>query len=85
MSQPEASEKRDRRPPAPSPYLLTAVLFGFGCWFGYDGWFNPEIEAVWFNRIGAPLFFGCALWDGLRLRRRLQEKAGAEPPDGTRS
>ena len=64
-----------KRPPPPSPYLFTLVLFGFGCWFFYDGWFNPEIEAVMFNRIGAPIFFVVAAWDGWRTRKRLREKA----------
>ena len=51
-------------------YLLTVILFGLALWFAWDGWFNPEIEAVWFNRLLAPVFLGWAIWDGLRMRRR---------------
>ena len=57
-------------------YLLTVILFGLGLWFGWDGWFNPEIEAVWFNRLLAPVFLGWSVWDGVRMRRR--ELAAAE-------
>lgn len=36
------------------PYPWTAVIFvGFSAWFSYDGWFNPGMEWVLFNRAGA--------------------------------
>ena len=66
-----------RRPPTPSPYLFTVILFGFGLWFLRDGWFNSEIEHVMFNRIGAPILLGFAVWDGLRMRSRLKRAAQA--------
>jgi hypothetical protein len=68
-------------PPSPRPpfearqYLLTLILFGMGLWFAWDGWFNPEIEAVWFNRLLAPVFLALAVWDGRRMRRRELEEA----------
>ena len=41
---------------APSPFdhpaFLPVLLWGLAAWFGYDGWFNENIEAVNFNRYG---------------------------------
>ena len=49
-------------------------------WFGYDGWFNPHIEAKGFNKFGAVIFAGLSVFylvmtgsAALALRRRQQE------------
>ncbi len=60
-------------------YLPTIILFGLAVWFFYDGWFNPEIEAVQFNRIGAPILLALAVFDFWRMRRR---RANARSADG---
>ena len=64
-------------------YLLTLVLLGMGVWCVYDGWFNPEIESVWFNRLLGPPLILAGIWDGLRMRRReieaAQRKLEAQP------
>ena len=66
------SEPADFQPPPfeARQYLLTLILFGLGIWCIRDGWFNPEIEAVLFNRIAGPILIGIAIWDGRRMRRR---------------
>jgi hypothetical protein len=65
-----------RKPPLEArQYLLTLILFGMGVWFAWDGWFNPEIESVWFNRLLAPVLLAWAVWDGRRMRRREIEEA----------
>ncbi len=38
--------------PFDNPYFLPGLLVLGAFWFGYDGWFNPEIESVMFNRYG---------------------------------
>jgi len=38
--------------PFDNPYFLPGLLFLLALWFGYDGWFNPEMEWVNFNRYG---------------------------------
>jgi hypothetical protein len=43
----------DVPPPTPfdHPLFIPIVCFGFTLYFGYDGWFNPEIESIQFNRV----------------------------------
>jgi len=66
----------DRRPPQVSPYLPTVLLFGLSLYFFYDGWFNPAmIEHRTFNRVGAPLLLALAIFDGVRMHRRLRKRA----------
>lgn len=38
--------------PFDHPAFLPVLLWGLAVWFGFDGWFNPKIEAVMFNRWG---------------------------------
>src|SRR5262245_54192748 len=38
--------------PFDHPAFLPVLLWGLAVWFGFDGWFNPKIEAVMFNRYG---------------------------------
>jgi hypothetical protein len=71
--QPEASKPRPR--PQDSPYLFTIVLAALGLWFFYDGFFNPEIESVTFNRVGAGVLLGWAAWDFHRMRQKLRKRA----------
>ena len=39
--------------PFDNPFFLPVILIGFAIWFVYDGWFNPEMEWIKFNRVGA--------------------------------
>ena len=36
--------------PFEKPFFMPVVLLGLALWFGYDGWFNPEMEWIKFNR-----------------------------------
>ena len=62
------------RNPFDNPYFFPALLFGCSLWFAYDGWFNPKIEAVTFNRVGAPLLLAAALGWALRARRQVRRE-----------
>jgi len=42
----------DASSPFDHPAFLPVLLWGLAAWFGYDGWFNENIEAVMFNRYG---------------------------------
>ncbi len=33
--------------------VRAAVVFALTIWFGYDGWFNANIKAKTFNKVGA--------------------------------
>jgi hypothetical protein len=37
--------------PFDKPFFMPVLLFLLALWFGYDGWFNEEIESILFNRV----------------------------------
>jgi hypothetical protein len=37
--------------PFEKPFFMPVLLVLLAAWFGYDGWFNPEIESILFNRV----------------------------------
>ncbi len=78
--EPESSPEDEPRPtPFDHPFFLPVLLLGLGIWFFYDGWFNPEIKAKMFNKVGAVLLLSGAAISGFRaLRERRREHR--EPP-----
>lgn len=60
MADPEQEERRvdddageeEASSPFDHPAFLPVLIWGLAIWFGFDGWFNPKIEAVMFNRYG---------------------------------
>ena len=51
----------------------------FAIWFGYDGWLNPNIKSVAFNRVMAPLWLAGAIYytvQNLRDQRRTARARG---------
>jgi len=36
--------------PFEKPFFMPVLLFALALWFGYDGWFNEEMEWIKFNR-----------------------------------
>jgi uncharacterized membrane protein len=58
-----------RSNPFDNPFFLPVLLFGLGAWFAYDGWLNPGIKAVTFNRWGAVLLLAAATVTGRRAWR----------------
>lgn len=74
------AEEYEEEPPATPfdhPYFLPILLAGGAIWFGYDGWFNSEIKAVTFNRVGSGLLLLGAAYFGFQGKRELD----AEKPD----
>ncbi len=37
--------------PFDKPFFMPVLLFALALWFGYDGWFNEEMEWIKFNRV----------------------------------
>ncbi len=86
MSQPEetrpdgtqegdAAEDEIAPTPFDNPFFLPVVLLGFAIWFIYDGWFNPEMEWIKFNRGGAvvtTVLGAYFTWRAVRERRAKQ-------------
>jgi hypothetical protein len=55
----EARESEDSKPedddehvptPFEKPFFMPVLLLALALWFGYDGWFNEEMEWIKFNR-----------------------------------
>jgi hypothetical protein len=62
--------------PFEKPFFMPVLLFLLALWFGYDGWFNPEIESIMFNRVvfGLLVLLGAwTTWQDVRDRRRSRE------------
>jgi hypothetical protein len=51
--QPDAEEPRPSAEETLKKYAIrTGIVAAFFVWFFYDGWFNPEIQAKTFNKVG---------------------------------
>jgi len=81
------AEDEPRRPSTPfeNPWFLPVVLGLLTLWFGYDGWFNPEMEWIRFNRIGFGVCLLATLWytrQALRDRRDAEGDAAGDGREG---
>lgn len=77
----EYEEEEGPRNPFDNPYFLPVALFTFALWFGYDGWFNPAIEAVTFNRVSFPIVLALAVYLFWRARREVAATKDREERD----
>ena len=68
--------------PFDHPAFLPVLLWIFAVWFAYDGWFNPEMEWIKFNRYGFAVLITFAIYNTLRALRELRSdrEAGASGP-----
>ena len=55
-------EEENASSPFDHPAFLPVILVAVALWFGFDGWFNEEIESVRFNRYGFGFLVGAALY-----------------------
>jgi len=80
-------ESDDEDAPSPTPFdhplFLPALFVAFALWFGFDGWFNPNIEAVQFNRIMFVVWVVGAIWFGRKGWLELKQQRASAPPDRT--
>jgi len=82
--EPKAAEREKPAPtPFDNPWLLPTLLIGFALWFSYDGWLNPNIKSIMFNRICAPIFAALALWSLWGARKEHRARREHEGRDGT--
>ena len=80
-----AEEAEEEYAPTPfdNPFFLPVVLLAFAVWFIYDGWFNPEMEWLQFNRWGAGITVALGAWflvRAIRERRTAADGEDAETP-----
>jgi hypothetical protein len=82
-----ASGEKPAPTPFDNPWLLPILLIGFALWFSYDGWLNPNIKSVLFNRICAPISALAALWSvrGALREHRLRRENERDSQTGVRS
>lgn len=73
---------------ARNKYGVRALVFlALALWFGYDGWFNANIKAKGFNKVGAVLLGGYCLFcivmatsAALAVKRSGETQPPSEPP-----
>jgi hypothetical protein len=93
MDQPPEQQSQPRRLTAAEARkkygIYALVLLALTIWFGYDGWFNPNIEAKTFNKIGTVLLslgflFCCAMTLSAHraVLREQRQKQSQPPPAG---
>jgi hypothetical protein len=78
---PEGSGEDDGPASTPfdHPFFLPVLLIGLALWFGYDGWFNPDIESIQFNRYGFGVLGVAAVYFTIQAVR---ETRGSGRDDG---
>jgi hypothetical protein len=69
--------------PFDHPWFLPGLLYAFSIWFGYDGWLNPNIKSVMFNRVMAPLWLAGAIYYTIQNLRDQRRRREAVQPPGT--
>jgi len=78
----EGDDSEEEYAPTPfdNPFFLPVLLIGFSLWFIYDGWFNPNMEWIRFNRIGAAILSLLAIWF---TRKAIRERRAASGSNGS--
>ena len=75
------SDEEYARTPFDNPFFLPVLLIGFSIWFIYDGWFNPEMEWIKFNRGGAAVFSLLAVWFTVKAVRERRAESASNQSD----
>ena len=65
----EEEEEEQTSTPFDHPFFLPLLLIAFSLWFFYDGWFNPDMEWVKFNRYGFAILSVAAVYYTIRALR----------------
>lgn len=71
---PEPASEDEDVPSTPfdHPFFLPVLLIGFALWFFYDGWFNPDMEWLKFNRYGFAILAVAATYYTVRAVREVR-------------
>ena len=60
--------------PFDHPAFLPVLIWGLAIWFGFDGWFNPKIEAVMFNRYGFGVLVALGIYFTIQSIREVRSR-----------
>jgi membrane protein implicated in regulation of membrane protease activity len=72
------------RTPFDNPFFLPVMLWIFAAWFGYDGWFNPDMEWINFNRYGFAIIAVLAIYFTRKaVRERREAKVSTQARGGS--
>jgi hypothetical protein len=69
--------------PFDNPFFLPFLLWIFAGWFGFDGWFNPEMEWIKFNRGGFVVTLILAIFltvKAIREKREAAQRGSGDAP-----
>jgi hypothetical protein len=77
----DAALEEESSSPFDHPAFLPVLLWGLAVWFGFDGWFNPKIEAVMFNRYGFGILVVLALYYTIQSIREARARDQANGGD----
>ena len=69
----EEDEDEVASTPFDHPAFLPVLLGAFALWFGYDGWFNEDMEWVKFNRYGFAILAVAAIYYTVRAVRESRD------------
>ena len=72
----EWEDDEEQSTPFDHPFFLPVLLIAFALWFGYDGWFNEDMEWLKFNRYGFGILFVGAVYYTFRAAQEFRERAG---------
>jgi hypothetical protein len=64
--------------PFEKPFFMPVLLFALALWFGYDGWFNEEMEWIKFNRsvfVGLMILAVWTTYQDVREMRRAKSSS----------
>jgi hypothetical protein len=74
----EAQDAKSDSNPFDTPYFLPVVLIAMCAWFVYAGWFNPDMEWIKFNKMGAGVTGILAIYFTFKATRGKRMGSGEE-------
>jgi hypothetical protein len=80
----DGADEEEASSPFDHPAFLPVLLWGLAIWFGFDGWFNPKIEAVMFNRYGFGVLVLLGIYFTVQSVREVRARDRQDPNAGDR-
>jgi hypothetical protein len=80
----DGADEEEASSPFDHPAFLPVLLWGLAIWFGFDGWFNPKIEAVMFNRYGFGVLVLLGIYFTFQSIREVRARDRQDPSAGDR-